>query len=602
MEPLLNQIGMADPSQGFVSPDMFGTSQGLEALLKALNTGTPYASASVAADSSAFTGGRALIVESLENTMKILTYKQQMARMWQDIRKVQAFSTVEEYNIQTDYGAEQGAFITESDMGDLTSITPAENSLSSSIARKIAVVKFLGTQRTVTHPQMLVRTVVDPMTLETQAGTLWMIKAAEISIFEGNADHISSEFSGIRKQLVDSFGSSGAAAELANVVAARASEHIIDMRGEALSEEAIESGVAVCVQNYGMPTDLYLGLKAMSDLGKIMFPKERVNVPIPSGGVVGYAIKQFMSQHGLLNFKPNVFLDSAQPQRFKTTASAAIGQSAKIPYAPASGTTAAVSCSIPGGSAVTIRVAGDNSLAGHYDSAGANAQTVKLLGGQWDGFTGSGAAIATQTGVLHFYCVTASNRFGESAPTFLKAGTGTNTTYGQAGTGAVVLTASAGVQVGANNAGITADTGSGGVAWADGTTRINIYRATVRTNALGAGYAINQTTKFYRILSIPYVGLASGGYIDGDQSVSSALTTPVNCIYDLNETIPGTTHAYLVEHGEQTLQFKQLSPLMKMPLAQVTPAQRFALLLYGMPIAYAPRKMVIFRNVSGLTS
>jgi hypothetical protein len=47
----------------------------------------------------------------------------------------------------------------------------------------------------------------------------------------------------------------------------------------------------------------------------------------------------------------------------------------------------------------------------------------------------------------------------------------------------------------------------------------------------------------------------------------------------------------------QVMAFKQLAPLMKLPLATISAAIRFMVLLYGVPILYANRKGLLIKNV-----
>lgn len=68
---------------------------------------------------------------------------------------------------------------------------------------------------------------------------------------------------------------------------------------------------------------------------------------------------------------------------------------------------------------------------------------------------------------------------------------------------------------------------------------------------------------------------------------------------DENADIPGTGTVFLLDMDPaQAMVFKQLAPLMKMDLATIDTTYRFALLLYGTPVVYAPNKHVIFKNVN----
>jgi hypothetical protein len=71
---------------------------------------------------------------------------------------------------------------------------------------------------------------------------------------------------------------------------------------------------------------------------------------------------------------------------------------------------------------------------------------------------------------------------------------------------------------------------------------------------------------------------------------------------DRNQDIPGTSKAFLLDlDSDQSLAFKQLAPLMKLPLARISASERFMILLYGMPLIYNPKRNVIFKNVGKYT-
>lgn len=68
-------------------------------------------------------------------------------------------------------------------------------------------------------------------------------------------------------------------------------------------------------------------------------------------------------------------------------------------------------------------------------------------------------------------------------------------------------------------------------------------------------------------------------------------------IEDKNFDIPGTSKAYLVQVDLDVLSFKQLAPFTKIALATIDPSIRWMQLLYGTPALYAPRKMVLLKNI-----
>jgi hypothetical protein len=145
------------------------------------------------------------------------------------------------------------------------------------------------------------------------------------------------------------------------------------------------------------------------------------------------------------------------------------------------------------------------------------------------------------------YKVSSVNRFGESAAS--------------AGSSAAVAAAGDYITLTITN---NADS-------SDVTTGYNIYRTPVVNGVLG-------TEQF--MFQVPRVA-------------ASATTVFV----DKNRYLPNTSKAYLKQMNLQALSFRQLAPMMKIPLATIALSIRWAMLLYGMPIVYATRKFVIFDNV-----
>ena len=298
----------------------FGMSstQQVEELNKALSAGTQNPPTS---------GGNVLRVESLEATLRVVTFTLGHIKFWKMIPKLPAFSTVEEYNRLTDYGADSGAFTNEGDLPE---------SQDSTYERKTALVKFLGTTREVTHPMTLVRPAHgNVIALETQNGAIWLVERLERALFSGRSDLISQEFDGLAKQILDGVGITDPNTlmyDATDVLKAGAETVIIDKRGGTLLENDLETGTNYIVQNYGVPTDLMLAPQAMSDVAKQFYPRERVNLPYPSEGKVGLAVKSFESNAGPIAFQPDIFLRSGRNNGVKTVPAAAT--SSKAPTAP----------------------------------------------------------------------------------------------------------------------------------------------------------------------------------------------------------------------------------------------------------------------------
>jgi hypothetical protein len=83
--------------------------------------------------------------------------------------------------------------------------------------------------------------------------------------------------------------------------------------------------------------------------------------------------------------------------------------------------------------------------------------------------------------------------------------------------------------------------------------------------------------------------------------VADAKAGATQTIADRNFDIPGTDTAVLIDNdSENVLTFKQLAPLMKLPLARISASERFMILLYGMVQVYNPRRCVVIKNIGKL--
>jgi len=314
-----------------------GTDQDINELSKALEAGYQTGANK--------TGGSALRVESLEASLKVLTYTSSHIKFWKKIPKSPAYSTVEEYNQLINYGGNQNPFVQEGELPQAT---------DTSYARRVQLVKFLGTTREVTHQASLVHPAHgDLIALENQSGILWLLEQVERNLFNGDS---SLSFDGEAEQWDG----------LDSLIDASA---VLDLEGNSIQEADMEEAANEIIENFGFPTDMFLGTRVMSDLVKTFYPRERVQLPAPQNGQVGQTIQTISTQAGVIEFNPDVFIRENPAPRSAATS----------PNAPAS------PASIVAG-AVT-GTDGD-----HNKGAPSGDSNVN-------------------------YVVTAANRFGESAPT-----------------------------------------------------------------------------------------------------------------------------------------------------------------------------------------
>ena len=112
--------------------------------------------------------GAPLKVESLERTLKHLTFRESDIVLWKNLPKKAAYNTVEEYNQLASYGADRGGFTNEGELPD------EEDSI---YIRRAQLVKYLGVTKSVTHQMTLVNTMVGNIMERTiKDGTLLILR------------------------------------------------------------------------------------------------------------------------------------------------------------------------------------------------------------------------------------------------------------------------------------------------------------------------------------------------------------------------------------------------------------------------------------------
>ena len=445
------------------------------------------------------TGAQALKVESLERNLKNITFQESDIVLWKRIKKIAAYNTVEEYNQLTSYGNDTGGFTLEGEL-------PEEE--DSVYTRRSQLVKFLGVTKSVTHPMTLVNTNVGPIIQrEITNGTMWILRKVNRALTQGDEKMIPQEFNGLYAQHRDNDVFSTEAQYLASDV-------VVDLRGNALSESALENGANGIIENYGYGDLLMAPPRVLTDFVKGFYGNKFVD--IAQGGnvnsTVGHRVRKFASQFGDIDLVFDKFMNPA-PARKSTDGATHPSKAPSV--------------------------------------VGTVTQTTPAT---------AGSKFVTADAGDYFYAVAAGNRFGESALTAI---------------GTIVSVAAG------DNTELTFADGGGSYP----ATFYTIYRSVKTPGTTLAN------TPLYPIFKVSVQQKAAG--YNG---------AAVGKVMDNNSYLPGTYQAFMIQDNEETYAFKQLAPLMKMDLAQIGPAMRFMVLLYGTTMLYAPKKMIRYINIGTATA
>ena len=306
--------------------------------------------------------GAPLKVESLDKTLKLITFKESNIVLWKKIPKLPAYNTVEEYNQLSSYGTERGGFILEGEL---------PNEEDSTYVRRSQLVKYLGVTKSVTHPMTLVNTMIgNVIDREVKNGTLWILRKLDRALTNADSTIVPEEFNGLyaQHQQNDAFPTFN---DYMN------SEVVVDLRGASLTEASIEDAAEGIVENFGVGTELFAPPKVLSGFVKNFYGNKFImpNTEQTAAGLMGQRVEGFDSQFGRINLNWDIFQNKANS---KTTATAAT--SANAPAAPV--------------------------------AAGAGVAPVAptVANGKW----------AASDAGTYYYAVCAINRFGESALTCVK--------------------------------------------------------------------------------------------------------------------------------------------------------------------------------------
>ena len=303
MTDAVNQI-LQGLDQGLVSQ------ADIENLNKAITAG--YGGAGKPTD---LTYGGVLQAESLEATLKSVTFDMKNLKMWPAISVDKAYNLFEQYNRLISYGSDSAPYIGEGG-------APIEE--DSTYVRDGQKIVFFGTRRKVSHQMTLVRTTVgDIVAQQAKEGTMHLLKNVEREMYWGHAHFInrldgsntgspadlpqnSIAMSGVLQQLKKGdldvlqrsgdFEGYGDAQSIAQ-----------DLGGNVIAQDDIERLAVIALENFGSPSELHIEPAALSAFVKQFYPQFR-SAPGLSNQTVGYDVSKMTTTAGTVDFKPNLFL------------------------------------------------------------------------------------------------------------------------------------------------------------------------------------------------------------------------------------------------------------------------------------------------------
>jgi len=303
MTDAVNQI-LQGLDQGLVSQ------ADVEALNKAITAG--YGGAGKPTD---LTYGGVLQAESLEATLKSVTFDMKNLKMWPAISVDKAYNLFEQYNRLISYGSDSAPYLGEGG-------APIEE--DSTYVRDGQKIVFFGTRRKVSHQMTLVRTTVgDVVAQQAKEGTMHLLKNIEREMYWGHAHFLnrldgsndgsdaalpanSIAMSGLLKQLkkgdTDVLQRSGDFEGYGD-----AKSIVQDLGGNVIAQDDVEQLAVIALENFGAPSELHIEPAALSAFVKQFYPQFR-SAPGLANETVGYNVNKMTTTAGTIDFKPNLFL------------------------------------------------------------------------------------------------------------------------------------------------------------------------------------------------------------------------------------------------------------------------------------------------------
>lgn len=345
--------------------------QELEQLRKALAVGVGYTGRP-----TDLVGAGVLQMESLDSVLTSVTFEMKDLVFWGSVPMDKAESNVEEYNRKIGQGAEeQSPYIIEGGAGQ-------EN--DSLYIRDVQTVALFCEKRKVTDIATLVKTSMDMEAEAVTSGTMSLLKSVERECYRGSAYFCDAtgaqtgsngdlplnliHLRGLYKQILQADTDERYYSRDFVGYGIESLSSIKDLEGKTIAQDDVEESATVARINFGFPKELHSEIGALSAFAKQFYPIFR-SQPGLSGATVGYDVSKVTTTAGVIDLKPNNFL---QPE-------ARVRPSASNPRSPLTS-----GLSIAGAAAGS----GSKMLAGNYHYA------IKLIND-----FGESAPIATTSAV-----------------------------------------------------------------------------------------------------------------------------------------------------------------------------------------------------------
>ena len=253
--------------------------------------------------------GGGLKPESLDSVLKNLENRLDQLVFWNELNRQKIDNTVHQYNQLYKYGQEVGIFNQEGE-------TPTET--DSVYRRKSIVVKFTGVTGQVTHPGMIVKTVVGSLyTKEVENKTILLQTILDKKVIDADSAKVPEEFDGVFAQHIAGIN------DITGGLLGKTSEQVLDAyfgdpavlnaNGSVLNDALVEDAAqAVVNDRNGIIDRIVSSPVVFNNYVKLFHESKRVIVGM-AGGVVGatmgQSVNDITTQFGKVNIKADKYFD-----------------------------------------------------------------------------------------------------------------------------------------------------------------------------------------------------------------------------------------------------------------------------------------------------
>ena len=290
--------------------------------------------------------GGVIQTESLESTLKIVTFDMKNLKLWPAISIDKAYNLFEQYNRLIGYGSESSPYISEGGAGQ------EEDSTYVRDGQRIA---FFSKRRKVSHQMTLVRTTVgDVVAQQAKEGTMSLLKDVERELYWGHSHFIGTDgsmsgqtgdlpvnsiaMSGLLQQIMKGDSDSQFISREFTGWGAESTSVVRDLAGAVFAQDDIEDLAVKCLENFGSPSQLHAEPVAISQFVRQFYPQFR-SEPGLAGQTVGYDVSHVTTTAGKIDLKPNLFLRPRQQVKPQAASVQAPAATHTVAAAPAAATT-----------------------------------------------------------------------------------------------------------------------------------------------------------------------------------------------------------------------------------------------------------------------